>query len=334
VDRGEGLAAAGRRAAPIRVLFFGNSEGVFSNRHFAALLACRCRIVGVVDVPAARRTSTNRPSTAGPRSFVAEARERGVPIFEPERPNASEFTGQAAGTAPDLLLAVGYLNRLGEKLLTLPRVGAANFHASLLPAYRGKHPVFWALRNGESRCGMTVHAMDPGLDTGDIIFQVKVRTRRDDSVASLYDRIMDRSVPLVRRLVECAARGELPRRPQTEGGASSYSSVSDADFRLDWAGPAERLRRWVCASPGQCWTTAAGARLYVMDAELARGPGRARLRGAAPGTVREAGGGAITAAAADGALLIRRIRSADGRDIGAARALGELGAGDGAVLGT
>jgi methionyl-tRNA formyltransferase len=312
-----------------RVLFFGNSEGAFSNRHFAALLASRCEVVGVVDVPPARRASTNRPAAGGgPRSFLAAARERGLPVFEPLHPNREDFISEAARLAPDLILAVGYLNRLGERLLALPRVMAANFHASLLPAYRGKHPVFWALRNGEKWCGMTVHVMDAGLDTGDIIFQVRVRTRRDDSVGSLYDRIMDRSEPLVARLVECAARGKVPRRPQTEAGASYFSSVGEEDFHLDWGVPAETLRRWISASPGQCWVPVAGGRLFAIGARLARAGGSPR----AAGTLIRVEGGSCVVSTGRGALAIQRMRTTDGRELPAADALFALGLKPGATI--
>ena len=122
-----------------------------------------------------------------------------------------------------------------------------------LADYRGKHPVFWALRNGEKTAGLTVHAMDPGLDTGDILYQVRVRTRRCDSVSSLYGRIMDRSEKLVPQLVAGARDGKLRRRRQPRAGASYYSSTSEEDFRLDWLLDSETLRRRVSTSPGKCF---------------------------------------------------------------------------------
>jgi methionyl-tRNA formyltransferase len=263
---------------------------------------------------------------------VSTARRRGIPCFEPARPNGEEFLACASALAPDLILAVGYLNRLGGALLALPRVIAANFHASLLPAYRGKHPVFWALRNGEPWCGMTVHAMDPGLDTGDIIFQVRVRTRRTDSVSTLYDRIMDRSVALVGRLVECVALGRVPRRPQPAEGASYFSSVSDADFRLSAAAPAEKLRRWIAASPGQCWMEIGGKRLFITRAALA--PRRAAAGGSpAPGTILSLARGGGVLVTAEGSLRLLGVRGADGRERPAAAALRELGLEAGSVIG-
>jgi len=286
----------------LRVVFFGNSEGIFSNRYFAALRDVSCEVAAVVDVPPSRRTSTNALATDG-QSFVEYARERRIPAFEPDRPNSPEFVESMRGLRSDLFLAVGYLNRLGQDLLAAPRLLAANFHASLLPAYRGLHPVFRTLRGGERWGGLTVHAVDPGLDTGDVLYQVRVRTRRDDSVASLYDRIIDRSVGLVGQLIADAGTGRLPRRPQPAQGASYFSSLTDEDFRLDWRRPAEELRRWICTTPGKCFFESAAGRVFVRDAEVAPGPG------AYPGEVIRMGRARCTVSTGNGGLSLGRIQS-------------------------
>ena len=252
----------------LRVVFLGNSQGVFSNRFFQAFVEAPCEIVGVVDVPPAGRASTNTRALDGAADFVEMAQQRGVPAFEPTNPNALEFVGLMRELEPDLLAAVGYLYRLKDPVLSVPRLAPVNFHASLLPAYRGKHPVFWALRNGERWSGLTIHVMDSGFDTGDILYQAKVRTRKGDTVSGLYDRIMDHSVGLVPRLVQDAEQGRLNLRPQPESGASYYSSVDIEDFRLDWSWSAERLRRLIQTSPGQCFCDVAGQRLFFMDAEV------------------------------------------------------------------
>ena len=132
-----------------------------------------------------------------------------MPVFDPADPNAPEFVAAMRSLAPDLFLAVGYMLRLGSEILAVPRIVSANVHASLLPAYRGRSPVFWALRHGERCTGLTIHAMDDRLDTGDLLYQVRVRTRRNDTVASLYDRIIAKGLSLVPRLI-ADARARLP----------------------------------------------------------------------------------------------------------------------------
>lgn len=291
----------------LRIVFFGNSESVFSNRHFGALRQVPCDVVGVVDVPPAKRSSTNtRPLADGP-SFVVYAHQQGIPAFEPASPNRLEFVQALRELKPDLFVAVGYVNLLKDEILAVPRLLAANFHASLLPAYRGKHPLFWALRNGERWVGLTVHVMDSGLDTGDVLYQVKVRTRKDDSVATLYDRIMERSVSLVGQLITDAEAGKLRPQSQSQVGVSYYSSVRPEDFRLGWSRAAEQLRRWIRTSPGQCFCEISGQRVFFMDADAVS------FSKTIPGVLVKIGRTVCTIAAGQGALRVRRVRR-DGAD--------------------
>jgi methionyl-tRNA formyltransferase len=309
----------------LRIVFFGNSEGVFSNRHFAALREAKCELAAVVDVPPARRTTTNSRAASG-QGFTATARAQGIPVLEPALPNSPEFMETMRALRPDLFLAVGYLSRLGGDLLAVPRLLATNFHASLLPAYRGLHPVFWTLRAGEQWAGLTVHILDAGLDTGDILYQMRLRTRRNDSVESLYDRIMDRSVGLVGRLIGDAGGGRLRRRPQGAEGVSYFSSVSEEHFRLDWRRDAEQLRRWICTTPGRCFCEVAGERINFTEAEVTEGAS------AAPGTLVRIGRTRCTISAGRGALILGRILAQDG-DLPAAAWCRRLGLQAGERLG-
>jgi methionyl-tRNA formyltransferase len=310
-----------------RAVFFGSSDSVFSHRHFQALLQADCRIVGVVDVPPARRGSTNaaRPDS---ESFPAAAMRMGIPAFEPENPNTPSFVEQMRRLAPDFFVAVGYMLLLKTALLSLPRVVAANFHASLLPAYRGKHPVFWALRHGEPWSGLTVHEMGPGLDTGDIIFQVRVPTRETDSVSALYERIMAESLPLVRRLAACVEAGSVPRAPQPSEGASYFGATVEDDFRLDWFMEAAALARWIAATPGQCFADCGLERLFFLDARVSEAAG-----GAEPGTIVRMSPECCEIAAAGGNLRVCRVRTADGHEMSAREAFLKLQLGEGSLWG-
>jgi methionyl-tRNA formyltransferase len=268
-----------------------------------------CDLVGVVDVPPARRASTNSVRQES-GNFVQVAHGKGIPCFEPSSPNAAPFVEEMAALAPDLFMAVGYMLRLKTAILAVPRVIAANFHASLLPAYRGKHPVFWALRNAEPWCGLTVHEMSPGLDTGDILFQVRVPTREEDSVSTLYDRIMGASVPLVPLLIDAVARGRVPRIPQSEARASYYGGTSESDFLISWSMEAMRIARWVTATPGQCFVDLDDKRFFLLDAR-ASGVGS----DAPAGTLLDLQPECCRIAAARGSVELRRVRRADGTEI-------------------
>ncbi len=287
----------------LRVVFFGNSQSIFSNRIFSPLLDAPCDLVGVVDVPPAKRQSTNPWTATHFSSFVETAHVHGTPAFEPPDPNDFVFNGTLAALSPDLFIAAGYMFLFKPALLSVPRIVAVNFHASLLPAYRGKHPVFWALRNGEREAGLTAHVMDPRFDTGDILYQVRVRTRKRDTVTSLYDRIIEKSVSLIPRLLGDVSQGTLKHTPQPETYASYFSSVNDENFHLDWTRPAESLRRWIQTSPGECWRMMGGRRIYFMDAKVIWFEGTAT-----PGQVIGLGRYTATLATGENALVVHWVR--------------------------
>ena len=304
----------------LRVVFFGNSQSFFSNRFFFPLLDAPCDLVGVVDVPPVKQQSTNPWTATCLPNFVDEARRRGTPAFEPFNPNTPDFIGNLTTFSPDLFLAAGYMFLLKLPLLSIPRIVAVNFHASLLPSYRGKHPVFWALRNGERLAGLTAHVMDPHFDTGDILYQVRVRTRKSDSVSSFYDRIIEKGVPLVPRLIADIVHGSLHRIPQPETGASYFSSFSDEDFHLDWSHSAKSLRRWIRTSPGECWQMVGNRRVYFMDAEVIHYPGAM-----IPGELIHLGRYSVTLATGEDALAVHWVRPEGGEKRSLLQLCAELG---------
>jgi methionyl-tRNA formyltransferase len=316
----------------IRVVFWGNSQSVFSSRHFSVLQDSSCNLAAVVDVPAAKQDSTN-PLPDGLPNFIDVARQKKIPVFAPDNPNMPAFVNEMQSLTPDLFIAVGYALILKPALLAVPSQLAANFHASLLPHYRGKHPVFWTLRNGERWAGLTVHHMDPGIDTGDIIYQVKVRTRRDDTVSSLYGRIMDLSTGLVGRLTADVEAGTVPRLAQLSGEGSYFSSIGDENFRIDWSWNAARIQRTITITPGKCFAMAGGQRLAFSRAEVARDG-----RTGTPGTLLAIGRTRCLIAAGDGtvddgAVWIGRARREGGAEQSMAAACNQLGLTAGEVLG-
>ncbi len=312
----------------LRVVYFGNSGSIFSNSCFQDLVKTPSAVVAVVDTPPAKRISTNARGSGAIPDFSTNARAHGIPVLEPENPNMPGFVQSLGAQSPDLFVAAGYMSLLKEQILAVPKIAAVNFHASLLPAYRGKHPVFWALRHGERWSGMCVHAMDRGLDTGGILYQVRVRTRKDDTVESLYDRILKRSSNLMRPLIDDAGRGRLRPRAQEGAGASYYSAVHEDDFRLDWSQAAEELRRWIQVSPDRCFCETRGGRLYLEDAVVAPWSGEAPA-----GTLLRMNRFGCTMRTGDGAVRVRWMRLDQQAALPAAQLCRELGLRIGDTLG-
>jgi methionyl-tRNA formyltransferase len=294
----------------LRVVFFGSSQNVFSQRFFAALAETSCEVAAIVDVPAAKRSSTNSSKGVGGSNYAEDAVRRGATVHEPNNPNLPEFVAAIATISPDMFFAVGYMFRLKAEMLAVPRIVSANVHASLLPAYRGRSPVFWALRHGEPYSGLSIHSMDEQLDQGTLMYQVRVRTRKNDTVASLYDRIIARGLKLVPKLIADAEHGRLPRILASQSAGSYLSVAKEADFCLDWSHGGEELRRWIVITPGQCFCDVRGRRVFVLDAQIA-----ANSRKAVPGTLLKIGSTACTIATGDGALRIGMIRLQPGEPV-------------------
>lgn len=286
----------------VRVVYFGNSRTAFSNRHFEALTEASANLVAVVDAPAASISTDRRSTLDSP--ILNTAAGQGIAYFQPDDVNDQAFVANCRRLEPDLFIAVGYTLKLGSDLLSVPRVAAVNFHASLLPAYRGLHPVFWALFHGERVSGVTVHHLDAGLDTGPIAYQVPVRVHRRDSVATLYDRIISRSLPLVGRVVLAGQRGVLPRQPQDDQRASYFSKVRDRHYLIDWRQPARIIEARVYSTPGKFYFERSGRRIYLLDAVA-----RNKSYSLEPGTVARTDRLGAIVAAGSGSVRLSRVLS-------------------------
>ncbi len=141
----------------------------------------------------------------------------------------------------DLLLVCRF-GLLPRTVFAAPRWGVVNIHSSLLPKYRGVHPVSWALINGESETGVTLHRIDDGIDTGEILVQRSTPIRAEDDIWGLSARLDALSGRLAVELFqEVARRGELPRGRPQEGEPSYAPRRKPQDGRIDWSRSARDL---------------------------------------------------------------------------------------------
>jgi methionyl-tRNA formyltransferase len=134
--------------------------------------------------------------------------------------------GMLQAARADILLSAAHRYFLPPDVRALARLGAIGLHPSLLPAYRGSWPLWWALRNREREVGMTLFVLDDGIDTGPILGQAAERVRAGDTFEGLYERVAPLAFPLITQLVEgIVATGELPPGlPQDESAATSFSA--------------------------------------------------------------------------------------------------------------
>jgi methionyl-tRNA formyltransferase len=173
------------------------------------------------------------------QSIVQVGWERGIPVFRANRLDHPETVRLVAEMAVDVACVACFPWRIPGALLDVPPAGFLNLHPSLLPAYRGPAPLFWAFRNGEQETGVTVHFMAETLDTGDIVLQAPVALPDGISGSEAESRCAARGGQLLVEAVRALASGTVPRRPQPPGG-HYHSWPSPKAFRLtpDW--PARR----------------------------------------------------------------------------------------------
>jgi methionyl-tRNA formyltransferase len=240
-----------------------------------ARLLERTDVVGVVTQP-------DRPAGRGhkltPTPVKAFARERGLAVFEPLKLRA--FAADLAALAPDVLAVASYGRIVPQAILDVPARGIAfNVHPSLLPLYRGATPLQTAIRDGATETGVTIIAMDAGMDTGDILVQERTRLDPGETYGALHDRLAKRGAALLIEALDAFERGTLVRIPQASRAESPDEIARTAtrpldkdDLRVDFTWPARRIVdtiRSLAPAPG-ARATLDGEPVKIISARLAQ----------------------------------------------------------------
>jgi methionyl-tRNA formyltransferase len=168
------------------------------------------------------------------------AGEKGIPVVMAPRFNDDQVYQAIQALHPDFLFSFYFREMIQARFLDLPRLGAYNLHGSLLPHYRGRAPINWVLVKGESRTGITLHAMTPKPDDGDILGQTVLPIAWDETALSLTLRSASAGRELVRSVAPKLVDGSAPRIAQRTLGPSTYfGGRKPADGELDLAGSAQ-----------------------------------------------------------------------------------------------
>jgi methionyl-tRNA formyltransferase len=179
---------------------------------------------------------------------VAElARGRGIEPMILDDPGDAAALARIEAAKPELLLSFYYRGILPDSLLRLPRLGAFNVHGSLLPRYRGRAPVNWAIINGEEVTGATLHAMTARPDAGEIVDQEPVSIGPDDTAFEVQGRVTAAAVKVLSRRVDALKAGTAPRRAQDESMATTFPRRRPEDGQIKWVRTAEEVHNLVRA---------------------------------------------------------------------------------------
>lgn len=162
------------------------------------------------------------------------ARERGIPVFTPGSVNNPEWRERIASLHPDLILSVYYRHMIGTKILAMPRLGAWNIHGSLLPRYRGRAPINWAVLHGEPRIGMTLHRMVARADAGAVVDQEGVDIGPTDTAEQAFRKVLPCARTVLARQIDALLAGNARETPQDETKATYFGGRTPEDGRIDW----------------------------------------------------------------------------------------------------
>lgn len=247
------------------VIFFGTPD--FALAPLRALDDLGMRPLAVVtqpDRPVGRKARITAPPVK------QYALERDIEVLQPLRCDEPAFEARLGALEPDLFVTAAYGAILPPSLLALPRLGAVNIHASLLPKYRGAAPIQAAIVQGETETGVTLMRMDEGLDTGDILAQLTCPIPQDMTAGELFDELADLSYQLVCRFMPLVVEGALEGKPQDASRATMTHCLSREDGRIDFnrsAREVHNLVRGLSPWPG-AFTVLDGKRVKICRSAL------------------------------------------------------------------
>ena len=162
------------------------------------------------------------------------SRVMGIAVHIHDPKNMDALLARLRQAEPDILLSVAWRFIFPKEVLDIPRVAAINFHGSYLPRCRGAHPTNWAIISGEKQTGVTVHFLDEGVDTGDIIVQERFPILDEDTAFTVRERQDVLSVELMRRLAGYLRQGVFPRSRQDNTQATTFRKRRPEDGLIQW----------------------------------------------------------------------------------------------------
>lgn len=226
----------------MRVVFFATPEHAVpplasvAQHHELAAVVCR------PDSPRGRGKKLEPPATK------VWAEEHGITVHQPRKLNDGAFESWLKDQAPELCLVVAYGRMLKQPILDVPPKGYLNVHPSLLPKYRGPSPVQTAILNGDTETGVTIMAVDAGMDSGDVLLQEKMAIDAEDTSETLSKKLFKRGASLLVEGVNLLEGGEALFTPQDESEVTVTTLFEKQDGLIDWTKSARQIHNLVRAA--------------------------------------------------------------------------------------
>lgn len=266
-------------------------------------------------------TQPDKPRDRGMKLSFSPVKElalaNDIPVYQPTKLRDGTATELIKSLEPDILVVVAYGRILPDDMLAVPKFGAINVHASLLPKYRGAAPIQWAVLNGDKVTGVSTMHLASEMDTGDIIYTDETEIGEFETSGELFDRLMVMGAELLDRTLRDIEAGTAPRIKQDHSKASYVKMLDKSISPIDWTKSARGVIKWIYGL--QPWPTATaeidGKVFKIYAAEYT-----SNKTDKAPGSIVGAGKHGIEIACAEGETVIitelqaagkKRMKAAD-----------------------
>jgi methionyl-tRNA formyltransferase len=274
--------------------------GLVGHSCLKALIEDKENIAGVFTHPDAPGELSWFPSVA------QLAKDCNIPVIATEGPNDPQVLDALQKMQPALLFSFYYRKMIPPLILDVPHLGSFNMHGSLLPRYRGRAPINWALVHGETETGATLHHMVKSADAGAIVDQEAIPIGLTETAFDLTHKVSETAVRILRRQLSALKEGRAPALPQDEAKAAYFGGRTEKDSHIDWRQAAWQIHNLIRAVPypyfPPAFTAHKGKKLEIRANRLPEG---ARLEHGAPaGQVIAKGDGWIRVACGDGRAFL------------------------------
>lgn len=224
----------------LRIVFLGTPD--FAAESLRQLVESGVPVVAVITAPDRPKGRGKKLATSAVKDYAIEAN---LPVLQPTNLKAEDFLSTLRTYKADLQIVVAF-RMLPEVVWNMPPLGTFNLHASLLPQYRGAAPINWAIINGEKKTGVTTFFLKHEIDTGEIIYQEEEPIMEEDTVGSLYGRLMKKGAQLVVKTVLAIQKGDYPQSPQnTNQELNEAPKIFKDVCKIDWHQPASNVNNFI-----------------------------------------------------------------------------------------
>lgn len=220
----------------MRVVFMGTPD--FAVGALESLIEAGHQVTAVVTQP-------DKPKGRGKELQMTPikvcAQKHGIPVFQPVKIREPEAVETLRSYQADIFVVAAFGQILPEEILSMPRYGCVNIHASLLPKYRGAGPIQWAIINGEKITGVTIMRMDKGLDTGDMLFKTEVEIAPRETADTLHDKLAEAGARLIVEALAKIEAGDVTPVKQNDADSCYAKMLNKSMGKIDWQMEAEKL---------------------------------------------------------------------------------------------